>query len=169
MNSGRPLLGIALSERKSELASKWLDQMLLMYPKSSASFLLSQQDQFQNPVGYRLKEGLAILFDWLIQPEEAVAAQPVLERLIKIQAVQDISSSRAVAFVFLLKRILRAELAEYAVYSPDEFASIDFRIDEMALLAFDLFMKCREQIYEIKANESKRMAFLMRRMEANEE
>jgi hypothetical protein len=35
----------------------------------------------------------------------------------------------------------------------------------MALLAFDLFMKCRERIYEIKANEARRRMFLLERMQ----
>ena len=34
----------------------------------------------------------------------------------------------------------------------------------MALLAFDLFMKCRERIYEIRANEAKRRIFVLERM-----
>jgi hypothetical protein len=34
----------------------------------------------------------------------------------------------------------------------------------MALLAFDLFMKCREQIYEIKTSEAKRRLFMLERM-----
>jgi hypothetical protein len=169
MAAGRPSLKLVLSERKVELVEKWLEQMLQMYPESSANFLSSRQDQFLNPVGFRLKEGLSILFDGLVQSGKAALARPVLEGIIKIQAVQDISSSRAVAFVFLLKRILRTEFADYAAHFPEEFAGFDSRIDEMALLAFDLFVKCREQIYEIKINESKRMAFLMRKAEGGED
>jgi hypothetical protein len=169
MDTGRPSLEIVLLERKNELISKWLEQMLQTYPESSANFLSGRQDQFQNPVGYRLKEGLAILFDELIQREKTAVAIPVLESIVKIQAVQDISSSRAVAFVFLLKRILREEFADYAAHFPDEFAALDSRIDEMALLAFDLFMRCREQIYDIKVNESKRMAFVMKKMQPNKD
>ena len=32
---------------------------------------------------------------------------------------------------------------------------MESRIDEMALHAFDVFMKCREKIFEIRANEAK--------------
>jgi hypothetical protein len=32
---------------------------------------------------------------------------------------------------------------------------IDACIDEMALAAFDVYMQCREKIYEMKANEMK--------------
>ena len=38
------------------------------------------------------------------------------------------------------------------------------RIDELALLAFDLFMKCREEIYEIKAREAQRKVYVLERI-----
>jgi hypothetical protein len=38
------------------------------------------------------------------------------------------------------------------------------RIDQTALLAFDLFMKCREEIYEIKARERQREGFVWERI-----
>jgi hypothetical protein len=49
---------------------------------------------------------------------------------------------------------------------PDggSLAAVDGRIDEMALLAFDLFMKCRERMYEIKTNEAKRRIYVLERM-----
>jgi hypothetical protein len=159
-----PSLAAMLSERKSGLVSKWLDQMLLTYPEPSANYLSGQQDQFLNPVGYRLKEGLSILFDSLAQPEKADAAKIALENILRLRAVQDISAGQAVAFIFLLKRIARAEFASESEVLPDEFVAFELRIDEMALLAFDLYVKCREQIYEIKMNESRRRAFLSEKM-----
>jgi hypothetical protein len=47
-------------------------------------------------------------------------------------------------------------------------AVVEGRIDQMALLAFDLFMRCRERIYEIKENEAKRRTALLERMYAPE-
>jgi hypothetical protein len=38
------------------------------------------------------------------------------------------------------------------------------RIDELALLAFDLYMKCREEIDEIKAREAQRKVYVLDRM-----
>ena len=32
---------------------------------------------------------------------------------------------------------------------------MESRIDDLALLAFDVYMNCREKLYEIKANEAK--------------
>jgi len=40
-----------------------------------------------------------------------------------------------------------------------ELKEIELRIDSLALLAFDLFMACREKIYELKANEARNMTY----------
>ena len=41
----------------------------------------------------------------------------------------------------------------------DELTAFENRIDHLSLLAFDLYVGCREKIYEIKANEVKRKYF----------
>jgi hypothetical protein len=157
---GPPLTAL-LSEHKSSIVAKWLEWILKAYSDSAGSFLSREGDPFRNPVGYTLREGLSLVFDRLVQAEDVAAMNTVLDGIVRIRAVQDISASQALAFVFVLKRIIRAELSSEAARFADELAALEFRIDEVALLAFDLFMKCREQIYEIKANERKRMAFLL--------
>ena len=81
----------------------------------------------------------------------------------RIRAVQDVSASQALAFPFLLKRIIRAEFAADVRRYSGELEVLEARIDELALLAFDLFAKCREQLYELKFNEIKRRSFIMER------
>jgi hypothetical protein len=36
--------------------------------------------------------------------------------------------------------------------NPEELVSIDTRIDSLALIGFDIFMQCREKIYDLKTN-----------------
>jgi hypothetical protein len=155
-------LAVLLSERKVELVSKWLDQMLLQYPA------VNKKDQFQNPVGYRLKEGLSLLFDSLISPDDVDGVRQALERIVKIGAVQNFSAAQAVAFVFALKTIIRKQFAAEIMSRLDEIIAIENRTDAMALLAFDLYVQCREQIYELKTKEISRMNFLSERMQSNE-
>jgi hypothetical protein len=163
-----PTLAATLVENKAGLVAKWLEKTLRIYPESSANYLSQQQDQFQNPVGYRLKEGLGILFDGLVQPgENMTATHNALEDILRLRAVQDVSASQAVGFVFGLKQIIRTEVP--AIHFPDEYSALELRIDELALAAFDLFMKCREHIYELKANESKRMHFVHKQLQSNKE
>jgi hypothetical protein len=143
------LMATTLIEHKAEILAKWLDQALLQYPA------MTQPGQFQNPIGYRLKESLSVLLDGLMNPEGVIGAQEALEGIMRIGAVQDSSASRAVVFVFALKQIIRTRFG-------DEIAmTFDNRIDVLALQAFDLFVKCREQLYELKINESRRMNFLI--------
>jgi hypothetical protein len=163
-----PSLVSLLVEHKNPVVIKWLESILKAYPNSAGNFLSQEGDPFRNPVGYTLREGLSFLFDRLMENAEAAAMKPVLDGIVRIRAVQDISASQATAFVFGLKGIIRAELSDVTARFGDELAALDCRIDEMALLAFDVFMKCREQIYEIRANERKRMAFLLERTHSKE-
>jgi hypothetical protein len=41
----------------------------------------------------------------------------------------------------------------------EELAAFDAAIDDLALFSFDIYMKCREKIYELKANEARSMTF----------
>ena len=168
MQAGGPSLSALLEEHKGTLVAKWLQEMLRTYPEPSVGFLSQEVDPFQNPVGHTLKEGLPILFDGIVQPMAASKMQPVLDSIIRIRAVQDTSASTAVAFIFLIKRIIRAEFPTECTRFADEFAALEVRIDEMALLTFDLFMKCRDQILELKQNESRRMSFLVERIQLRE-
>jgi len=43
-------------------------------------------------------------------------------------------------------------------------AAFEGRIDGMALVASDLFVRCREQISEIKARSARRQAFVAERL-----
>ena len=57
-----------------------------------------------------------------------------------------------------MKKVLREELDQEIKESPaacEELLTLESRLDEMALRGFDLYMKCREKIYEIRAKEAK--------------
>ena len=149
-----------LSENKAEIVAKWLEETLRIFHESSVNYLLHSQDQFQNPVGYRLREGLGILFDDLVLSENKAAAHNALEDIIRIRAVQGVSASQAVAFVHRLKYIVRAEIPDAAAHFPDEYAALELHIDELGLTALDLFMKCRKQINEARINENRRLNFV---------
>lgn len=147
----------ALERKRSAILKEWIARTLQSYADQTSRFLLDEKDPFRNPVGHALKEGLPVLFDELVGGMDAARITPALDSIVRIRAVQDFTASQAVAFVFLLKRIVHEELA------GENLAALEERIDELALLAFDLFMKCREKIYEIKANEARRRVFVMER------
>lgn len=149
-----------LAEKKPEIISRWADSVIETYPADTANFLKSQKDRFANPVGHAVAAGLSGIFDVLLSGNGE--AGPFLDDIIRVRAVQDFSPSGAVSFVFGLKEILRKTVSEAEASGPydmGELAAIESSIDEMALKAFDIFVACRERLYEVKANELRRMTF----------
>jgi hypothetical protein len=161
----QPLLE-ALLAKKSAIVKEWLARTLQTYPEHTSRFLSQEKDPFRNPVGYTLREALPALFDRLVEGSDAATLSRLLDPILRIRAVQDFSAGQAVAFIFLLKRVIREALEDETHRDPngEGLAAVEARIDEMALLGFDLFMRCREQIYEIKASEAKRRLFVLKRM-----
>jgi len=84
-----------------------------------------------------------------------------LDPLIRIRAVQGFSPSQAVYFIFALKPVIRETLQK--VIREDPFLKEQFqfesKIDELGLLAFNIYMECREKIYQLKANELRNRTF----------
>ena len=161
-SKGLPL-SASLVNRRDSLVKKWLDGTVREYPETTTGFLIQEKDRFRNPIGYTLKESLSVLFDGLVQTKGTASLASVLDAIVRMRAVQDFSAGQAVSFLFLLKKILREECAVERSRCPEEFEDLEARIDELTLLAFDLYVKCREQMFEIKYNEAKRSMFLMDR------
>jgi len=81
-----------------------------------------------------------------------------LEEIIRIRAIQDFSPSKAMSFIFLLKKVLREELYQELKESRaawEDLLALEARVDEMALRGFDLYVNCRERVYELRAREAK--------------
>lgn len=156
----------ALAAKRNAIIREWLARTLQTYPEHTSRFLAHEKDPFRNPVGHTLREAFPVLFDALLGGTDAARVMPVLDGIVRIRAVQDFTAGQAVAFIFLLKRVIREELKGEIHVEPDAegLATIEGRIDQMSLLAFDLFMKCRERMYEIRTNEARRRMFLLERM-----
>ena len=144
-----------LSEKRARIVKRWLDLTLETYPEDTQRFLKKRKDRFANPVGATLSEEIKKLYDGFMQGAGVERMSPILESIIKIRAVQDFTPSQAVAFVFLLKGIIRAEL-DHEIQdslSAKEWFDFEAGIDALALLAFDVYGKCREDIFHIRTNE----------------
>jgi hypothetical protein len=123
------------------------------YAPDAALFFKNQGDGFLNPVGGTTRSILEKLFEAILKKTDADSIAVTLEPLIKIRAVQNFSPSQAVGFLFVLKTIIHKELKkELKKINPEELVSIDARIDSLALIGFDIFMRCREKIYDLKTN-----------------
>lgn len=150
-----------LMAKKSAILKKWFDAVAETYPDNTSSFLKKQKAQFTNPVGYTLAEGLEGLFESLLKGMIPDTVKTFLDSIIRIRAIQEFSASEALSFVFLLKKIVRQELGNETQQPGmnDELTAFDSSIDDLALYSFDIYMNCREKIYELKANEARSMTF----------
>jgi hypothetical protein len=160
MGDSLPNRETLLETRKEVLLAAWLMRTLETYPASSRDFLTREKDPFRNPVGHTLREGLANLLDGLLGARDVVELVPQLESIVRLRAVQDFTPSEALSFLFLLKDVVREEATRLGEATVAETGSLEKRIDSLALAAFDLYMKCREEISKIQVNAAKRGLFV---------
>lgn len=147
-----------LASKKAALKKQWFEALVETYPANTANFLKNKKDAFANPVGQTARNALEGLLDVLLGNMDPKTAVTHLDPIIRIRAIQTMfSPSQAVGFIFSLKKITRQQLTAELEDSRtlNELNEFDVRIDTIALLAFDIFVKCREKIYDIKANEEK--------------
>jgi hypothetical protein len=150
-----------LAQKKTAIIKKWFAVTVETYPSDTAKFLKSQKDPFANPVGQTIYQGLAALFDELLKETDHNVMQALLDPIIRIRAVQNFSPSQATSFIFFLKNVLRNTIKEedFQAQLFSELLLFESKIDELSLMAFNLYMNCREKIYELKANEMKNRTF----------
>lgn len=146
-----------LAQRKASILEKWFRLISETYPAETSSFLKQGKGRFVNPVGWTTSQEIEALYEELLHGMNFDKLSASLDNIIRIRSVQDFSPSQAVVFVFLLKKAIREELEgkirENRLF--DEWLKFEFRIDKLALLAFDIYMKCREKLYEIEVNRMK--------------
>ncbi len=158
-----------LKTHKEQLINQWIDRIQATYPLDTAGFLRSQKDPFHNPVGDKTEKAATALFGLLladgITPEDAV---PHLEDIIKIRAVQNFSPEQALAVLYFIKTIVRDTLGKQVEAEGlcTQLLAFESRIDTMTLIAFGIYVRCREKIQIMRTEEHKRhYAQLIRRAE----
>jgi hypothetical protein len=147
-----------LQDKRDAIARAWLEYVLATYPGESAAVFARERDPFANPVGHSLRVGTERILEVLLDRGDVKEARENLLAIMKIRAVQQFAPSQAVGFVFRLREIVRAELGEAAA-DPQfsvELAELEAQIDQMALVAFDTYVECREQVHQLRINEVKR-------------
>lgn len=150
-----------LSEKRPSILNRWVEHILDTYPAGTADFLRDKKNRFANPIGHSVSEGVEGIFDDLLRGTGQDRVSPFLDTIIRIRAIQEFTPSQAVSFVFFLKKIIRNELANELGENSlsDELTLLENHIDSLGLLAFDIFMRCREKLYDIKANETRHLTF----------
>lgn len=151
-----------LVRNKRAIIDDWFNLLVETYPADSAQFLKREGDPFANPIGSSARSGLGAVFDELLGGMDPQPLTDFLDPIIRIRAVQNFSPSQATGFIFLLKKALRKNLSKDISTQDlfDEMPEFESKIDELALLAFDIYMECREKLYQLKEKEVKNRALL---------
>ena len=146
-----------LSQNKPAILKRWFDLILETYPADTAALMRRDRNQFTNPVGSTLSRETEVLFKQLCEGIRNGERWASLDAILKIRSVQDFSPSKAVGFIFLLKRAVQETLKNEICKESalDEWLSFQSRIDDLVLQAFDAYMDCREKICEIRVNQAK--------------
>jgi hypothetical protein len=149
-----------LGKKQDAILQNWLNQILESYPHDGAKFLKHEKDRFKNPVGHTLANETRLIYGQLLHGLEHESVSRSLENIIKIRNVQDYSSSQATVFVYLLKKAIRDEIKNDIDDQQilQELLQFEAQIDQLALLAFDIYTQCREGLYETRINEIKRQS-----------
>ncbi|NWF93043.1 MAG: RsbRD N-terminal domain-containing protein [Syntrophaceae bacterium] len=164
-----------LSKNEAAILKRWFDLILETYPADTASLMKKDKDPFTNPVGSTISREIEILFGKLCEGIQDEKCQSSLDSILKIRSVQDFPPSKAVGFIFLLKRAIGEMLRDEIAKAPaiEEWLKFQSRIDDLALQAFDVYMDCREKICDIRVKQArieKEMAFrMMERMTPSKE
>lgn len=135
---------------RQPILEQWIARTIQEYPSAALTFISQEKDPFRNPVGHTVRQSLTVLFDQLQGQMDPGAIEPALDAIIRLRAVQDFTASQAVRFVFALKSVLRED------EPASDQARLDERIDQLALMTFDKYMQCREQLAEIRIKDSRR-------------
>jgi hypothetical protein len=153
------MLNRALSDKRTTIVERWLQVVLDTYPEDTARSLRRERDRFANPAGYLFTHGIGALFDELVAGARDEQSSAILEDMLKLRALQDFTPSRAVGFVGSLKGLLR-DLPGFELTS-EQWMELDGRIDRLQMCAFDVYMRCRERVYEVRYNQLKKMNYTL--------
>ena len=154
-------LGKILEQKQSIIVKKWFDLTAQTYAPDTAEFIKDNSDQFANPVGGTTRNGLKGLLDQLIHDMDPEVINSHLDPIIRIRAAQNFTPAQATAFILLLKKVLRENLTKELRDSriAAEMVAFEAKIDRLCLNAFDIYMRCREKIFQISANETRNRTF----------
>lgn len=150
-----------LGAHRAEILDAWRGLVFARFAAPAAT-LLSKPDPFGNPLGSRVQASTEALLEALALGRPAGDLAAAMDPLMRVQAIQGGPPSEAVAFVPLLDRAWRQVRGGVP---PGLEAGLKERLDGLMLIAFDVYMRCREDICEIRVRAAhRRVAALVDRL-----
>ncbi len=160
-----------LQKEREAVIDEWFDLIVATYPGLSSIFL-KKDHAFGNPVGMNIKAAIGQIFDILLKPEPDTELTNVLDTVIRIRAVQNYSPSQAVGILLLVKEVVRKRFIPATTAGKlalTDFLEFESRVDKVVQVAFDIYTKCRDQLFELRLKDSKiHISGLLRKLNLKE-
>ncbi len=143
------------------LVQRWIQAANAVYPFAAVGFLHTNPDPFANPLGQRSREVAPLLLRAAAGlPHDENAFHGALEEFVRVRAMQDLAANVTLQVMFAYKQIIRAYLKDQKIpadeYSCDELEAFDGRSDNFALLAFSMYVRQREALFETRLHDTQR-------------
>lgn len=145
-----------LMEKKSSIVTTWRDAALVFPAGAGPDFLEKQRTLVVDAMGYGLEQGMGGLFEALLQGVILDDVSRFLDSMVRIRAASDFTASQSVAFIFEVKKVVRKELGNEALNDlqlQEELSVWDSVVDDLVLFAFNIYVRCRENVLDAKAKE----------------
>ncbi len=148
-------LSALLEENREAILEGWFERIIGTYPDVTSGFLAKQKDRFQNPVGYAITQSIGPIYDQVASEMDADRLLEALDGIVRIRSVQEFTPTETIGFVFDLKAVIRAEIGDRirSLEKWNELAELESRVDRVALLAFEKYTECRENLHQVRNRE----------------
>ncbi len=145
-----------LSKNRDTILADWEDVVLGEYAPETFRIFKKQKNKFANPIGHKTTTGLAELYDVLCDEDDKEIATPALVEMLKVRALQPISATEAMSFLFEIKTLVRERCEKQGMDKLyKEFLAFCVRVDATALAMFDIFTNCKHRVFMVRINELK--------------
>lgn len=150
-----------LRQRREIILGEWKQSTLDFYAAGAFKPAKKSVDRFGNPLVYTVTEALETILDEFIEGIRTARTDEALEEVVKIRSLQTEKPSIALGFLFSFKKTIAGQLRDAGNEDINDKESEKklSALDDLILAAFDIFMRCREKIYEIRSNEIMRRSY----------
>ncbi len=153
-----------LSQKKQDIVRDWVRVTMEAYPTEAVTVFKRNKDRFTNPLPHVISKNIDLLFDELLQGIDPERTTPIITEIVRLKAVQQFTPAESLQFIFDLKEVLyklKGEKIEGEVMPYHQIRTIEQEIDKLALLAINVYVGCKEKLYEIRANEIRNQTHML--------
>jgi hypothetical protein len=134
-----------LRRKQEAILNEWLQRIVNSYPGKAALFMRQEQNRFTNPISYAFREAIKSIYSAIAEEKEA--DRDKLDYAIKIKATQGSDPLEGIAFISILKDLLREERGGSS--ADAELDILESRIDKISQSAEKMFIANRAKIAEL--------------------